>query len=126
MDSGHSVLLYLRDHKPGIAYPGCWDLLGGTVEPGESPDQCIKRELSEEIEFDLKTPQLFKRSDMPDRVEHTYWLMHDLDITKTPVHEGQRLQWFSQQELIDLPDDQIAFGFKPILLDFFRQQPWRK
>jgi hypothetical protein len=27
---------------------------------------------------------------------------------------------------MELPDDQIGFGFKPILLDFFREQPWTK
>ena len=126
VDSGLRVLLYLRDNKPGIAYPGCWDLLGGSLEPDESPDQCIMREVSEEIEFDLKTPQLFNRYDMADRVEHTYWLMHNLDIAKTPLHEGQRLQWFSHREITDLPEHQIAFGFKQILLDFFREQPWTK
>jgi len=126
VNSALTVLLYLRDQKPGIAYPGCWDLLGGSVEPGESPERCIKREILEEIEFDLTTPHLFKVYDMEDRVEHTYWAMQDLDIAKTRLHEGQRLQWFSQQEIIELLENQIGFGFKEIVLDFFRQQPWKK
>ena len=63
---------------------------------------------------------------MEDRVEHTYWAMQDLDIPKTRLHEGQRLQWFSQHEIIELPENQIGFGFKEIVLDFFRQQPWKK
>ena len=124
MDSKLRVLLYLRDDKPEIPYPGCWDLLGGKVEPGESPEQCIKREVLEEIGFDLKTPKLFKVCNMADRLEHTYWTMHDLDIAKTPLHEGQRLQWFTQSELVAIPDTQIGFGFKQVLLDFFREQPW--
>ena len=70
VNSERRVLLYLRDNKPGIPYPACWDLLGGTVEPGESPEQCIRREVREEIEFDLKNPQLFTVRDFADRVEH--------------------------------------------------------
>ncbi len=31
------------------AYPGCWDLIGGRVEDGESIDQALHRELAEEI-----------------------------------------------------------------------------
>jgi 8-oxo-dGTP diphosphatase len=91
VDSKRRLLLYLRDNKPGIPYPGCWDLLGGTVEPGESPEQCIKREVLEEIEFDLKSPQFFSLRDFEDRVEHTFWSAQDLDLTKTPLHEGQKL-----------------------------------
>ena len=32
------ILLYLRDKKPGIPFPDCWDLIGGHVEEGETPD----------------------------------------------------------------------------------------
>jgi 8-oxo-dGTP diphosphatase len=124
VNSKRRVLLYLRDNKPGIPYPGCWDLLGGGAEPGESPEDCIKREVLEEIEFDLKGPRLFNVYEMEDRVEHTYWISHDLDIATTPLHEGQKLRWFSQQELTALPEGEVGFGFKPILLDFFRRQPW--
>ena len=119
------VLLYLRDNKPVLRYPNCWDLLGGNVEPGESPEQCIRRELLEEIELDLQNPKLFAMYDLEDRIEHTYWAELDLDIVTTPLHEGQRLQWFSQTDLGQLPDPKVAFGFKPILLDFFRKRPWK-
>ena len=118
------VLLYLRDNKSGLPHANCWDLLGGKVESGESPEECIRRELREEIELDLKNPKLFGRYDMEDRIEHTYWAELDLHIAATRLHEGQRLEWFSQAEVARLPAHQVAFGFKPILLDFFCKQPW--
>ncbi|WP_324612833.1 NUDIX domain-containing protein [Streptomyces specialis] len=35
--------------RPGpAAFPDCWDLVGGHVEPGESPLGCLVREVAEE------------------------------------------------------------------------------
>lgn len=31
-------LFYLRDNKPGIPFPQHWDLFGGHVEEGETPE----------------------------------------------------------------------------------------
>ena len=42
-------LLQLRDDLSTILYPGHWGLFGGHLEPGETPDQAVQRELEEEI-----------------------------------------------------------------------------
>jgi 8-oxo-dGTP diphosphatase len=34
-------------------FPGCWDLVGGHFEPGESPRQTLERELEEETGWEL-------------------------------------------------------------------------
>ncbi|MGY2050825.1 NUDIX hydrolase [Methylobacterium sp. JK268] len=51
---GGDVLAYRRDAKPGIPFPGCWDLPGGGREGTESPVDCVLRELEEE--FGLRLP----------------------------------------------------------------------
>ena len=43
------LLVYQRDDKPGIPWPGLWDLPGGGRENGETPLQCVQRETQEEF-----------------------------------------------------------------------------
>lgn len=46
---GSRILVYLRDEKAGIPFPGLWDLPGGGRESGESPVACALREVEEEF-----------------------------------------------------------------------------
>ncbi len=64
IDSGQ-YLLQLRDNKPGIWYPDHWGLFGGSVDPGEDEIAALRRELREEIEFELDPDRarLFTRFD---------------------------------------------------------------
>ena len=41
-------LLQLRDDIEGILYPGQWALFGGHLDPGETPEAALRRELEEE------------------------------------------------------------------------------
>lgn len=122
INSSNQVLLFLRDNKPEIPFPNRWDLLGGNFEEGETAEQCIVREMREEIEFDLKDPVLFKTYDLVDRIEHLFWQRANFDIAKTPLHEGQRLAWFSEEQIRSMCENDIAFGFRDILLQFYREK----
>ncbi len=51
---GDALLVYRRDDKPGIPFPGMLDLPGGGREGDESPAECALRELAEE--FGLQLP----------------------------------------------------------------------
>ena len=47
---------YLLAQRPeGKAYAGYWEFPGGKIEPGESPEQAIKREIREELDLDINT-----------------------------------------------------------------------
>jgi 8-oxo-dGTP diphosphatase len=126
LNLSNQVLLILRDDKPEIPFPNKWDLLGGNFEEGETAEMCIVREMREEIEFDLRNPALFKTYDLPDRIEHVYWQRAKIDIQKTPLHEGQRLAWFSEEEIRSMEEAEIAFGFRQILLEFYREKPFER
>lgn len=54
-------LLQHRDDIPHIWYPGAWALFGGGIDPGETELEALKRELREEIAFELREATVFTR-----------------------------------------------------------------
>ncbi len=52
---GARLLVLQRDDRPGLLWPGFWDLPGGGREFGETPLECAVRETREE--FGLVVPQ---------------------------------------------------------------------
>lgn len=124
LNSKNDVLLFLRDDVPHIRFPNMWDLPGGIIEPGETPEQTVRREMLEEIELELKNPVLFKRYVLPDRIENMFWERIDIDIKKIRLHEGQDLKWFSVNDLKNMNEDALAFGFQKLLMEFFKARPF--
>lgn len=59
-DGKGNILMYLRDNKNIIPFPNCWDLFGGYIEDGETPEVALKREIKEELGIVLKDFKFFK------------------------------------------------------------------
>jgi mutator protein MutT len=97
-------------------YPGRWDAPGGHVEPGETPAEAIRRELSEEIGIVAESVSLlgtFERRTVPGLDEV---LFHVFVITRwsgdphLANDEHSELRWFeiADAEQMDLPH--AAYG----------------
>ena len=120
------VLLQQRDHAPGILYPGCWTIFGGAVEPGETFDEAIHREIGEELGIDFAVEVWYDyvcpvRS-IPgelDVIVHVYAGALDRPRESLTLYEGQAMGWFEASGVAAL-----HFGFekKPVVLKFLRER----
>ena len=113
------ILLFLRDDKSDIPFPNMWDLPGGNVEKDEIPEQCIVREMKEEIDLDLHDFKEFKVIDFNDRLEYVFWKKLNMDINKIELTEGQCLKWFTEDKV---KQTDLAFGFNRVVQDFFNRK----
>ena len=83
---GNRFLMQLRDDNPQILYPGYWTMFGGHIEPGETPDVAMKRELQEEIGHAPATVTLFKHYQVDDYQVDDYQVDHQqVDQDKDPL-----------------------------------------
>ncbi len=116
LNSHQQVLLVLRDNKSSIPFPNTWALLGGYLEENESPEVAIHRELLEEMELEVNEVKFFKSYFWEECDEHIFWTQLDLDISQIELHEGQRLAYFSREEIERL---EFASHYHQILSEFF-------
>ncbi len=119
------VLVYRRDDKPSIPFPGQLDLLGGHTEEGETPEQTVVREIAEELEdrrtgkpFALSGHRLFTAyTDARGVTDYVFCAQADFDLTDVRLQEGQELMWVTED---DVKHTALAFGYNVILAAFFQ------
>ncbi len=97
------VLLQLRDNKQDIVYPGHWGLLGGRIEKDENPFDALKREIKEEIGFDLQGAEFLGIfDDLKDNLCYVYIFPCNEKTTAITLLEGQKLGYFNFDEIMQL------------------------
>lgn len=97
---GGRVLLAHR-HPARQWYPDCWDMVGGHVEPGESPEAAVVRECREELGVQIRDPRpIPMRFDDPSLLVHAFLVTAwDGDPVNAAPDEHDDLRWFSPDEL---------------------------
>jgi 8-oxo-dGTP pyrophosphatase MutT (NUDIX family) len=105
-------LLQHRDDKPDIWDPDYWGLFGGSIDPGEMPEQALARELAEELELrPVARPTYFTQVAW----DYGFWnhgvklryyyevRVTDAEISGLVQHEGQGMRLFTAEEILREP-----------------------
>lgn len=129
VDADGRVLVATR--PPGKASAGRWEFPGGKIEPGETPEAALVRELAEELGVDTSAsclaPAGFASHDNASDPSGASGDRHIVLLlfvcrrwrgTATP-REGQELRWLRPVELFALdllPADRPLVGLLDVLL----------
>jgi len=114
------VLLARRDPQRK-AYPGLWSFPGGHVEPGETLEQALVREMHEEIgvvptAFDVVGLITDPNATMTDPVTyHMYAVRHWMGEPTIKDNEHTELRWLSPGAAARLPDLALE-EYRPLLV----------
>lgn len=103
-------LMQHRDDKPEVFFAGWWGTFGGALEPGERPEEAMRRELIEELAFDPPEMQAFctlgldfgfaGRGVVP---RHFFEIpIHAADVDAMVLGEGQDLGLFPGPDLLTM------------------------
>jgi len=119
VDADGRVLIAQRPEGKQLA--GLWEFPGGKVEAGETPKECLIRELREEIGVETQAACLAPLT----FASHSYDDFHLLmplyvcrRFTGTPrPHEGQALKWVKPNRMRDYPMPPADAPLIPFLID---------
>jgi 8-oxo-dGTP diphosphatase len=120
LDSDHRVLLQQRPKGKHLA--GLWEFPGGKVDPGETPERALVRELHEELGIDVRESCLSPLTFASHAYDGFHLLMplYICRSWKGQPHgrEGQALAWVRSTDLSTYPMPPADIPLIPILREW--------
>lgn len=102
----NKTLMLHRIKKKNDVHKGRWIGLGGKIEQGETPEDCVIREVKEESGLTLKNPILRGILTFPkfDKNEDWYVFLYTATEVEGELQECNEgvLQWIDNDKILDL------------------------
>lgn len=120
IDADGRVLLAQRPQGKSLA--GLWEFPGGKVDPGETPEAALIRELREELGIETKASCLAPLTFASHSYDDFHLLMPLFACRRwegiATGREGQTLAWVRPEKLRDYPMPPADIPLIPILRDW--------
>ncbi|MAG79059.1 hypothetical protein CMI40_01640 [Candidatus Pacearchaeota archaeon] len=103
---------------------GYWTVFGGEIEDGETPEQALKREVKEEIAFNINKFKLSKIKDykLPTAFYGKRYIfegLFDQEISSIILKEGAGFAFFNISEINSIKVDPLCLE---VLKEYFQEQ----
>jgi NAD+ diphosphatase len=108
------ILLARSPHFP----PNMYSLISGFVEPGEFLETCVKREVKEEVGFDIKNIKYFGSHPWPFSNSLMFGFIAEYSSGEIVIdnNEIEAADWFSLNDLPNIPEYKLSFA--RIIIDY--------
>lgn len=105
MNNDKTLMLH-RIKKKNDIHEGKWNGLGGKFEPGETPEECVIREVKEESGLTIRNPKLLGIITFPmfDGNKDWYVFVFSADKHKGKLIDSSegKLEWIPNDKLLNL------------------------
>ena len=97
-------LVLAAQRSATMSLPLKWEFPGGKIDPGESPDQCLRRELVEEMGISVNIGSVLspKTHMYPTFTVTLYPFVCDIESGNITLHEHAAITWLPPQEMYSL------------------------
>ena len=104
----HEGRYLIARRKAGAHLGGFWEFPGGKREAGETLEECLHRELLEELNIRIGTPTPFQtvRHKYPEKVVELHFFSCRIETGTAVALDCAEVRWVS-------PDEMSAFEFPP-------------
>tara|TARA_Y100000310_G_C20165400_1_gene571120 strand:+ start:81 stop:470 length:390 start_codon:yes stop_codon:yes gene_type:complete len=102
-DKGKILLQHRADDVK--RFPGKWGFFGGGIEEGETPEEAVKRETKEELEYVLRNPKHFmtQQFETEENFGEKHVFLEKYDGSPLTLLEGKDKGWFTQVKNVRMP-----------------------
>lgn len=116
-DSDNLVFAAQRS-KNKRSLPGLWETIGGGIENNETPEECIKREIKEELNSEINFLEYFNDYPINDKFSRTFLIK----LTDEPTPNAEDFDdwgWFDEEQI---QKKDFALNCKERILDYLEYQ----